>query len=45
MKFIPCRDDVCDGSGMVWSEQKEEEEACPCMKDPWAVEPDKGGLE
>ncbi len=34
-----CPESVCDGTGMVWNDEKRCEEKCPCVKDEWAIEP------
>lgn len=36
---LPCPDDICDGTGMVWNDETQREERCPHLKDPWAAEP------
>ena len=37
--ILPCPLDICDGTGMVWNEDTREEEECPHLTDPYAVEP------
>jgi len=40
--YLPCPEDICDGSGMVWNPDLGVEEACLCMKgDPFDVEPNE----
>lgn len=36
--FLPCLEDVCDGSGMVFNEETGLEDPCICMVD-HAAEP------
>lgn len=34
-----CPEDICDGTGMMYNAELEQEEPCVCVRDPWAVEP------
>ncbi len=42
--FLPCEFDICDGSGRLFNDETGQEDACLCMKDPDAVEPNEPAL-